>query len=522
MKKVVRTLGKIVFSRTMITILLLLVQIFVLFSSFRWLNAYMNYILIAFTLLGAALVIYIINRDENPAYKLAWVVPLCIIPVFGALLYLFVILNPGAYGMKLQLKKRLRETSGYLYTTDTVKQKMETEDSQFYRLADYIEKRGGYPAYTNTEAMYFPSGEDKFKQLLEDLKQAEHYIFLEYFIIEEGYMWNTILAILKEKAAAGVEVRVMYDGMCSILLLPYSYPKKLKRMGIKAKMFAPIKPALSTHQNNRDHRKILVIDGRVAYTGGINLADEYINRVERFGHWKDVAIRIEGDAVDSFTLMFLQMWNVTEGSDEQYDTYLRRNMTYVSCSDNQGTTRDTGYVIPYGDAPNDREQIGENVYLDILYTARKYVHIMSPYLIIDNEMMTALAYAAKRGVEVKLVLPHIPDKKFAFYIARTYYPALMRAGVKLYEYEPGFVHAKCFVSDDEKAVVGTINLDYRSLFLHYECAAYLYKNPVIADMEKDYQNTLAKCITVDKDYYESIGIGSRLLGRLLRVFGPLM
>lgn len=527
MTKVIRTLGKIVFSRTMITILLMLVQVLVLFSGFRWMNAYMNYILIAFTVLGAVLVVVILNRDENPAYKLAWVIPLCVIPVFGALLYLFVVLNPGAYGMKLRLAKRLHETEEYLHTTEAVKESLAAEDTGTARLASYIERCGGYPAYCNTKAMYFASGEEKFEQLLKDLKNAEHFIFLEYFIIEEGRMWNTILEVLKEKAAQGVEVRVMYDGMCSILLLPYSYPKKLKRLGIRAKMFAPIRPALSTHQNNRDHRKIFVIDGRVAYTGGINLADEYINEAVRFGHWKDAAIRVAGDAVDSFTLMFLQMWNVTEEGGEKYDTYLRKNLTYLSDEINSANQQDQdkqemGYVIPYGDAPNDREQIGENVYLDILYTAKRYVHIMTPYLIIDNEMMTALAYAAKRGVDVKLILPHIPDKKTAFSIARTYYPALLRAGVKLYEYEPGFVHAKCFVSDDEKAVVGTINLDYRSLFLHYECAAFLYRNKVVADIEADYRNTLLKCITVDMKYYEGLGAGSKLMGHVLRMFGPLM
>lgn len=522
MKKVIRTLGRIVFSRTMITILLMLVQIAVLFSGFRWLNAYMNYILIAFSILGAILVIYILNRDENPAYKLAWVIPLCVIPVFGALLYLFIILNPGAYGMKRRLAKRLQETGPYLHADDTVNQKIDSEDVQFAKLAAYIESCGGYPAYTNSDVMYFPSGEDKFKQLLQDLKEAEHFIFLEYFIIEEGHMWNSILAVLQEKAAQGVEVRVMYDGMCSILLLPYSYPKKLMRMGIQAKMFAPIRPALSTHQNNRDHRKIAVIDGRTAYTGGINLADEYINEVVKYGHWKDAAIRVQGDAVDSFTLMFLQMWNVMEEGDRQYDTYLRKNLTYVSGIENTGKQQELGYVIPYGDAPNDNEQIGENVYLDILYTARHYVHIMTPYLIIDHEMTMALAYAAKRGVDVKLILPHIPDKKSAFYIARTYYPALLKAGVKLYEYTPGFVHAKCFVSDGEKAVVGTINLDYRSLFLHYECAAYLYRNPAVADIEKDFLHTLEECITVDMKYYEGTGAGGRLMGHMLRMFGPLM
>lgn len=522
-KKIIKTLGKIVFSRFMVTILLMLVQLLVLLSCFQWLNAAdMNRVLMAFSILGAILVIYILNRDDNPAYKLAWVIPVCVIPVFGALLYLFVILNPGTYGMQRRLQRRLQETEAFLHTSETVKAHIHKEDSQFAKLTEYIENSGGYPAFQNTDVMYFPLGEDKFRQLLEDLKTAKHFIFLEYFIIEEGKMWNAVLAILKEKAAQGVEVRVMYDGMCSILLLPYSYPGKLQQFGIRAKMFSPIRPALSTHHNNRDHRKIFVIDGRVAYTGGVNLADEYINEIERFGHWKDVAIRLEGDAVDSFTLMFLQMWNVTEDGLETYETYLRKNLPYLKQDSCQREAQKPGYVIPYADAPNDHEQIGENVYLDMLYTARQYVHIMTPYLIIDNEMVTALTYAAKRGVDVKLILPHIPDKKTAFYIARTYYATLIRAGVKLYEYEPGFVHAKCFVSDDTKAVVGTINLDYRSLFLHYECAAYIYGNPVVEAIEKDFQDTVKRCIRADAAYYKSLGRISKIVGYLLRLFGPLM
>lgn len=508
---------KLVFSRTLIIGMMLIIQILVLAASFRWLGAYLHFIIEGLTLLGAVLIIYIVNREEDAAFKIAWIIPICIIPVFGALLYLFVMFNPGSFGMKKGLERRIRETAGYRNTDDTVRLRIAQEEPEWRQLSKYIEEVGGYPAYTGTAVTYFPVGEDKFKDLLEELENAKRFIFLEYFIVERGFMWNSILDILKRKVHEGVEVRVMYDGMCSLLLLPYNYPKELGRYGIKAKMFSPIVPALSTHQNNRDHRKILVIDDEIAYTGGVNLADEYINEKERFGHWKDVAVKIKGSAVKSFTVMFLEMWNAESIENENYADYIGTGRSLDSSREAGG-----GYVIPYGDGPTQKESVAENVYIDMLYHAKKYVHIMSPYLILDDRMLSALTYTALRGVEVKLILPHIPDKRIAFNIARTYYPTLLKAGVQLYEYTPGFVHAKLFVSDDEKAVVGTINLDFRSLYLHFECGAYIYRNRVIADIEKDYQETLARCQEVSMSYFRKIPLLSRLSGRLFRLFGPLM
>lgn len=309
----------------------------------------------------------------------------------------------------------------------------------------------------------------------------------------------------------------MYDGMCCLMLLPYHYPEELKKRGIRCKMFSPIKPVLSTHQNNRDHRKIVVIDGHTAFTGGVNLADEYINRKVRFGHWKDTAIMLKGDAVKSFTIMFLQMWNITERSGEDFSSYLPKE----PCRFQPGQ-EPSGFVLPYGDSPMDRERVGEQVYLDILNQAKRYVHIMTPYLILDDQMKNALIYAAKRGIDVVIIMPHIPDKKYAYLLARTYYPELIGAGVKIYEYTPGFVHAKVFVSDDEKAVVGTINLDFRSLYLHFECAAYIYRNKVVADVEKDYRETLKKCQLITLEDCSRFSWGGRRLGQLMRLIAPLM
>ena len=324
-------------------------------------------------------------------------------------------------------------------------------------------------------------------------------------------MWGSILKILADKAKEGVEVRVMYDGMCEIQLLTWDYPNRLEKLGIKCKPFSPITPLVSTHYNYRDHRKILIIDGKTAFNGGINLADEYMNRTHPFGLWKDTAVMVKGQAAQSFTLMFLQMWNLTE-TEPQWDQYI------VSCPDKP--TR--GYVMPYSDCPLDEYKIGESVYIDILNRARRYVHIMTPYLILDNELETALKFAAQRGVDVKLILPGIPDKKIIYALTKSYYKYLINAGVKIFEYTPGFVHAKVFVSDDEKAVVGTINLDYRSLYHHFECATYMLGTECIADIEEDYMKTLSVCKKVTNETIKHEKLGYKIAGPIIKLIAPLM
>lgn len=514
MKRFIGIVFKIIFSRTMVTLILLLIQLFWLIAGFRWLEEYSQVYLVVMVFISAALLIYIINKDEMPEFKLAWVIPICAAPVFGALLYLFIVGDWTNLGMKKRLNKRRKETEEYLNTDEKTRKRMEISNAHLANLSRYVEAEGGFPAYGGASVTYFSTGEEKFADLLKELKGAKEFIFLEYFIVERGRMWDSILEILKEKVKEGVEVRFMYDGMCSLLLLPYSYPRQLEACGIKTKMFSPIIPLLSTAQNNRDHRKILVIDGKTAYTGGVNMADEYINEVVRFGHWKDAAIKVEGDAVKSFTLMFLQMWNISEAATEDYSKYIRKN--------EKKAVRSSGFVIPYGDGPATPENVAETIYMDVINQATSYVHIMTPYFIVDNALLDVLQYAARRGVDVKLIVPHIPDKKAVFAISRTYYPDLLGAGVKVYEYEPGFVHAKVFVSDDEKAIVGTVNLDYRSLYHHFECGVYLYRNEAVADAETDFAETLKRCIEIDMMYYKKIPMPLKLMGRVLRLFGPLM
>jgi len=506
----------VIFGRTTIVVFLIILQVAMFYLGYAWLNKYIYYLNTLLNILAVVLVIYIINRPVNPAFSMVWVILILAMPVFGSLLFLFAELQPRTRSINTRLNSMHQITRKYWMQNEVVSQNLERESLGMENMAKYVYRRGGFPVYQNTSAKYFSCGEEKFEELKKQLEMAQKFIFMEYFIVERGFMWNAVLDILKRKVKEGVEVRFMYDGMGSLSLLPYNYPQKLEKMGIECHVFSPVLPALSTHQNNRDHRKIVVIDGHIGFTGGINLADEYINRKVRFGHWKDTAIMLQGEAVRSMTLMFLEMWNVQKNSKkENFDKYLDVPQLKIAA-------KTDGFVIPYGDSPLDGEPVGEQVYMDILYTAKKYVHIMTPYLILDHEMMMALTYAAKRGVEVVIVMPHIPDKWYAFVLAKTYYNELMDAGVQIYEYTPGFMHAKSFTSDDEKAVVGTINLDFRSLYLHFECAVLLYKNAEVAVIEKDFQDTLSKSQKMTQEDYKKQNIINQLAGRVLRLLAPLM
>ena len=516
MKKA-RKLLRIIFGRTAFVVMSLLLQISILLAGFRFLSHYMVYIYGGFTLLSAFVILYVINKDENPSFKLAWIIPITVIPVFGTLLYLFLELQWEGKIINRKLRENISDTQPYLKQNPRYMEQLAKTSRSNANLAAYIENSGSYPVYGNTNVKYYPVGEEMFEDMKKELEKAKRFIFMEYFIVERGEMWDSLLEILERKVQEGVEVRFMYDGMCCLVLLPYSYPRELRAKGLKAKMFAPIRPALSTYQNNRDHRKILVIDGHTAFTGGINLADEYINRKVRFGHWKDTGIMVKGDAVTSFTMMFLQMWNITEKEPEDYGRYLRDPEFFYPPELSM-----EGFVIPYGDSPLDQETVGELVYLDIINTARNYVHIMTPYLILNYELVQALQFAAKRGVETIIIMPHIPDKEYAFLLAKAHYEELIRAGVQIYEYTPGFVHAKVFTSDDEKAVVGTINMDYRSLYLHFECAAYIYRNEVIKDVERDFKETLAKSQVITLEECRHYPWYKKFAGRVLRLFAPLM
>ena len=467
-----------------------------------------------FTIISALVVLWIINKSDNPAYKLAWIIPILIFNITGGVLYIILGNKKPSKNMRRELEKVQFRTSKVLYQDIDVIKEIEQDNKTVLGHSNYINNASGFPIYKNTEVKYYKSGEDNYEDLIKELKKAKKYIFMEYFIIEEGKMWNSILEILEQKAKEGLDVRLMYDDMGCISLLPYGYDKELEKKGIKCIAFNPFKPLLSLAMNNRDHRKITVIDGHTGFTGGINLADEYINEKIRFGHWKDTGIMLKGDAVWNLTIMFLEMWNAIRKTDDNFLIY-RPQVNQVE------TIVNDGYVQPYGDSPLDEEIVGENVYMNIINSAKDYVYIFTPYLIIDNEMMTSLCLAAKRGVDVKIVTPGIPDKKTVFKLTRSYYPQLIAAGVKIYEYTPGFIHAKVFICDDEIATVGTINMDYRSLYLHFECGVYLYKTKCIKDIKQDAIDTIAVSHEFSKEDLKD-SRRHALWQAILRVFAPLM
>ena len=498
----------LIFGRTGVVILLLLVQLGLYLAAFMRLQELYYGPAI---LLSLVVALVEVSRRGNPSVKLSWVLLTMLAPVLTIPLYLLVNADLGHRLAHFRLREIDRETARYAPPRPDLRRELEERDPGAAGLAAYLERQG-FPLYQNSDAKYFPLGEDMFEEVLAQLERARSFIFLEYFIIQEGYMWGRILSILERKVKEGVEVRLLYDGTCALTKVPYYYPQELEKIGIQCKMYAPLRPVVSTHYNNRDHRKILVVDGRVAFTGGINLADEYINRRVLHGHWKDTAVMVSGEAVRGFTLMFLQMWNVDTRQAEDYPRYLDVTRPVAA----------PGFVLPYGDRPFDGEMVGEMVYMDILNRARRYVHITTPYLIVDNEMVTALTYAAKRGVEVVLIVPAIPDKKYVYALNQVYYRELIEAGVEVREYTPGFIHAKMFVSDDTTAVVGSINLDYRSLYLHFECAALLYGAAAVADVERDFQATRAVSRAITVEDCKRRKLRWRFFGWILRPLAPLM
>ena len=502
---------RILFSRFFIILLLIVMQIGLTAMFTFWM--YEQYPLISSLnrIFSLIMVFYLFSCHMDSTAKLTWLLILMAAPLPGAILLLYTQREFGHSFIKKRSAQMIEETRGRISSSEKAFSDPDIQRSGTDDLCRYLSRTGCYPLFSDTEAVYFPLGEYKFEALLKELSKAEKFIFMEYFIIDEGYMWGRILSILAEKVKQGVEVRVMYDGMCEITTLSHDYPGRMAKLGIKCKAFAPIRPIISTYYNYRDHRKILVIDGNVAFNGGVNLADEYINRTKRFGHWKDAALMVKGEAVRSYTLMFLSMWNITEKEPDW--NYLPEPAPAADAS---------GYVMPYADCPLDGDKVGENIYMDILNRATTYVHIMTPYLVLDGELEAALRFAAERGIDVKIILPGIPDKTAAYALAKTHYRTLMDSGVKIYEYTPGFVHTKLFVSDSEKAVVGTINLDYRSLYHHFECATYLYRTECIKDIEEDFSDTLkmSRLVTPDSIRHEKIFI--KLLGSIMKLIAPLM
>ena len=515
--KPLKTLFKLLFNRIFYVALALILQIaWLLIAIFRIME-YSRWVSISMQALGVLVVLWIVNQKINPSYKLAWTMLILVFPILGVSLY--VLFGKSRLGtiMENQYEKLLSETSEYLEGSEEPRENLYNEDISMYRQSQYIWSYSRYPVHQNTSAEYFQVGDDMFPVLVRELEQAKHYIFIEYFIINNGVMWESILYILERKAKEGVDVRLIYDGFGCVTTLPYTYYKNLRQRGIKCQVFNQFRPILNIIQNNRDHRKICVIDGWTGFTGGINLADEYINQRNRFGHWKDTAVMLKGEGVWNMTAMFLYMWGIVNREDTSTDFG-----KYLPHRYHPEPFEGTGYVQPFCDSPLDGEVVGENVYLNIINRAKHYVYICTPYLIIDNEMMTALCLAAKNGVDVRIMTPGIPDKKMVFLLTQSYYQQLLEAGVKIYEYQPGFLHAKSFVCDDKVGVVGTINLDYRSLYLHFEDGVWMYGNDVITDIRDDFTETLEYCHPIDLEFCRGRSIAVRAMQNVLRVFAPLL
>ncbi|MBE6655656.1 MAG: cardiolipin synthase [Ruminococcaceae bacterium] len=485
----------------------------------------------SFTAISVLVALFVLSGRGESSYKLTWIFVILCFPVVGGLLYLSFDQHVLRHALIKKAKSAEKKTRPLMAMANGVT----INDAAFPKTVRYLSYFAGFPAYLNSESVFLASGEEMFFRLKEELLKAERYVFLEYFIIEHGKMWDEILEILLSKVKKGVEVRIIYDDMGCFLRLPSKYGKILQQYGIRVAKFNPFVPFFSVEQNNRDHRKIAVIDGKVAFTGGINLADEYIGAVERFGKWADNAVMVEGDAAWSFTLMFLQMWDIIHrGSDEDLLRFLPTGISPLERLEEKRQDGREGessllapvspsskLILPYADSPLDTENIGALVYMDIIQSAKRYVYITTPYLIIDDQMLSTLTYAAKSGVDVRIITPHKWDKRLVHMATRSYYRTLWENGVKIYEYTPGFMHAKTIVADDELAVVGSVNFDYRSLYLHFECGAYLYGTDTV-DAVKDaflaYMDASAE-ITPRPPRRNAF---ARLCRAVLRLLAPLM
>ena len=509
MKKHLNLLGHRVF----LVPFIMIVQIVIIFLMAVEFYSYFIVFYIICSIFSLLMVLHIVNSRANPSYKIAWIIPIMILPLFGLLLYFLFGGNQLTRRQKAKMKNIYYKQLKYKDSHNIVMSELRYENISAYNQVKYIQDYSLTNVCKHTKTTYLSNGRNYYNKIIEAIKSAKKYIFLEYFIIGEGKMWNTILEILKQKVLDGVEVRVIYDDFGCIMTLPNHYDKTLEKLGIKTAVFNRFVPNLKSKFNNRDHRKIAIIDGHIAFTGGINLADEYIGEKVRFGHWKDNGIMLEGEAVWNFTVMFLSMWDFIKEENEDYEKY-RSTLEYETSSD--------GYVIPYSDSPWDSEAIGETVYLNLIGKANKYIYITTPYLVIDNEMITALTTAAKRGVDVRIITPGIPDKKLVSEVTKAYYNQLLESGIKIYEYSKGFIHAKTFAVDDEYATIGTVNLDYRSLYLHFECGVWLYACSTILRVKKDFTSTLKECREIKLKNLGKLTWFNTLKRQILKAFAPLM
>lgn len=511
-----KKIKKLLLGRTMIVAMAILIQMLWILSALNGVVEKYAFVNTIINLIAFVVVLTIVNKRSNPSYKIVWTFVILCIPILGLSIYfifgrseLIRRTRKRMEAINSELEKGLPDGTQYM-------EELRKKDKSVYNQVKYINDWTFFPVYRNTSTKYYPSGEEVFPDILKALESAEHFIFMEYFIVEEGVMFGQILEILKKKAAQGVDIRCIYDDFGCVTTLPAKYYEQMRKWGIQCVKFNPLYPVMSVIMNNRDHRKILVVDGKIGFTGGINLADEYINEVERFGYWKDTGLRLEGEAVWSFTIMFLEMWSyITKTEIEDYEKF--RPEVYQTKA-----FTDDGYVQPYDDSPLDHETAGENIYMNIINKAKDFVYIYTPYLIPDHEMIKSLQNAAKSGVDVRIMMPGIPDKKLVYWMGQSYYEELLECGVKIYQYKPGFLHAKCFVCDDEIATVGSINVDYRSLYLHFECGVWMYQSSAVYQVKEDFMCTLNECEEITMEFCRKRPAVIRILLSVMKIFAPLL
>lgn len=515
---------KSVYSRVVLNFLLIAIQIFIFMLFLIKFQPYVEIYFGSSILISTLFLMYLANCEGKNEFKLAWLVPVIIFPLFGISAYYLYHSNTGGLSQKIKLRKLKEETNKYSPNKEQVNQIL-SKYPDAKGLSTYLLNSGNYYPHEKNQIDYFPSGEKFYPSLVDDLQNAKNFIFIEYFIIDVDKTWASILRILEKKVSEGVEVRVLFDGLGSPYASSKKYQKYLRQQGIKVHPFSPLIPFFSTHQNNRDHRKIVVIDGKVAYTGGLNISNEYMNvemQNNRFKYWKDNAIRIQGSSIQNLTKLFLEDWNIqvkkkhfkdSYNSIDDFEKYLHQDYPTFDCD---------GMIIPYGDDASNKRDIAENVYIHIISTAKKYLYITTPYMVIDNQLMDALIFAANRGVDVKVIVPSVPDHMITFYIGKTFLKTLVQEGVQVYLYQKGFIHAKTFISDDIVSTVGSVNLDYRSLFHHFECGAVLYNCPITTEIKQDFTETLQDCTKMTLADYKKIPVFYRMIARILRIFAPLM
>ena len=510
-----KKLSKFLLSKSFLFGILFLFQLAIVFAFIGVFKQNGGFAYVFITVISVIISLGLVVNDKiNPAYKLMWILTIVVLPVTGFIFYI-------TWGNHANAKFRIAynkvqnsvmtDLVGFKNRLDEVCEK----HPKYARIATYLSNTAGFPVNRDEKSEYFSFGEYFYSDLLTELKKARKKIYMEYYIIKKGKMWNSILEILKEKAENGVDVRLLYDDFGCILSFPSSYPEELKKYGIKAYRFNRFRlySSVSDYRffNHRNHRKMVIIDDCVAYSGGVNLADEYINEVVRFGKWKDNAFKVTGNAVCGLSAIFMTDWCFISGDKHTLPLYESRKLGYTK-----------GYVQSFGDSPLDFEQTTENVYISILNTAGKYVYITTPYLAIDNTMITAITNAAKSGIDVRIILPGIPDKKTVFEVTQSYYKVLLESGVKIYEYTPGFIHSKTFVSDDEIAVVGTGNMDFRSLFLHFENGTVFYGSDIIKDVKSDVMRIISESHEITKTDLQKFSLVKRVNQKVSKLFAPLI